>query len=490
MTVILKTSTLQNILHNGQAAQRAKQEAHIQKALASGNTAQLVRGPGGLYSDRGVEQAFLTMFVKPHGLASWLPQFPTLSDHPRYGMIGGLSQEQGAEPNEICEDGPTGFMVNGYTTARFGRIIRSTQTIEPGTVIRRIRRGELQDLFVVGNLLTPEAAGKLYPNGLNTNDVLDLVTKSQMVIAGGLMNRRQHRLLWTGDAANNVGNGYIEPPGLLNQLVTGQVDADTNTPLPSQDPLIIDFAKATVAAGNLWDEMERAEQYVHQKTMDTVGDATFLIAMRPEVWADLTEFAPAQRAIIGATSVLTPANVRVNIDGATLLGMRDDMRQLGQITLNGRVYSVVEDNAMPYLTQTQDAALQANGMLSSVVFLPVTVGGNIPATFTEYLDFSAMSAEIQGLPTASHFWTDGGQFTWAYSGNKWCYNLTLRNESRFVCRVPGLAFRIDQVQAVPRHIPIDPYATIHGTVDASPNHDFGGVQNRANWSATNNAPWA
>ena len=73
------------------------------------------------------------------------------------------------------------------------------------------------------------------------------------------------------------------------------------------------------------------------------------------------------------------------------------------------------------------------------------------------------------------FWTDGGLFSWAYEGIKWCYKLSVKTEQRIVLRTPQLAGKI-------QHIKYSPLQHLRSPYPASEYFFDGGTSTRATGS--------
>jgi hypothetical protein len=356
--------------------------------------------------------------------------------------------------------------------AQFGRVARSTETIEMDKVMLKYNRGESTDLRLIGQLL---GMGDLNPAGLNEAQVVDMVTMSQMVNAAVRLERELCRHSWVGSPANNnLGGGYKEFPGLDNQIAIGQVDAQTNTSCPSLDSDVKDFNYNDVCGTTLdiVEYMSMLEYFIYSLASDTgVQPVQWVWVMRPQLWYELTACWPCKYN----TNRCLTANVGesvVRVDGRENITDRDNMRQAMTIDVNGRNYPVILDNCIDEASNQTTGNLEAGQFASSIYFIPLSITGNFPVTYLEYLDYRQAASDTALLRGREDFWTDRGIYSWAIENQKWCYELTVKTEMRIVLRTPQLAGRIDNVMYSPMQHLRDPMPT-------SPYHVDGGVSLRS-----------
>jgi hypothetical protein len=146
------------------------------------------------------------------------------------------------------------------------------------------------------------------------------------------------------------------------------------------------------------------------------------------------------------------------------------MRRSMTIEVNGRVYPVVTDDGIHEATNITNGNLLAGQYASSIYFVPLTVAGNFPVTYREYLDYrspiaNANSALLRGR---QDFWSDDGVYLWFIENNKYCYKLGLKTEQRIVLRTPQLAGKIQNVM-------YEPLQHLRSSDPASPYFSDGGV---------------
>lgn len=427
--------------------------AMTQKDAAAGLTAQPLHGQAGLFNTPGLDNQVISTVVRPMGIGSIIPAFPSLDTNPKFGILAGVSDDIGSEPVNVCDDAPTGTYQVGTQSAAFGRVTRDTETIDIGQVNLKLNRGDFTDLMLNGALLGGTERGLQYPSNLNDGNLLNILTQSQMVNAGVRMQRKLTVLNWYGDPVNNTGNGgYKEYPGLASQISTGKVDADDGvTALPTIDSLVIDAAFTDIASYDMVGALAQAENYIYQLGQDTVGEFTAAFFMNSTFWQQITEVYPCQYNTGSCAASLDGTSAsRVVIDGRENIMERDAMRRGMYIVINGRTYPVVVDSGIHLVDNTEDATNVPVGQYASdLFFAPLTIAGGLPVLYYQYVDFQAAGSDISLLNNTQSFWTDGGRFYWATEFNNYCYKLKIRVEPRIILRTPQLAFRIDNLLSNP-----------------------------------------
>lgn len=455
-------------------------------ALAAGHAGTLLHGPGGMLNTPGLSMALISTHVKSRGLGYLLPAFPTNETTPYFGFITGFGGETGDEPNAPCDDAPTGYMKSGTLTAKLGHISRDTQTIRLSDTIKKINRSDFTDLTLLNSVLNNEAAGTLYPPSLNEQGMLDMVTKAEQVIAGVNMERKLAQLLWSGDAtgANDTpGGGYIEFPGLDNQIVTGQVDAETNAAMAAADSLVLNFGYQDVATSDIVEFMEEAEDFNYNLAEDTgIGPVEGVLVMRPNAFRALTSVWPIQYNTQPEMAIIAGSEARVIIDARANITDRDAMRNNLYLDLNGKRFNVVLDTGIVEENNaTNPGDLNAYEYASAIYYIPLRVIGGLPVTYWEYLDYQLAVPQEQLLQGLQMWWTDAGRWLWSMDGKFTCFKLKMETDPRIVLRTPHLAWKIQNVK----------YTRMVALRDPDPDNQYwvnGGVSTR-NLSPTQYAAW-
>jgi len=480
-------SQISDVLEKQTAILANMQEKEMLTKVASTNTAPLIFGSGGLMSNPGNERDVITAYVRPSGLVSELPAFGSVVENPMYATITGVEGDGASPATNPCDANPSGFIQGCTLTAQFGRTAFDTQTIEFDKVMLQVNRGVMTDLQLRGRLLGLE---NLSLSGLNDSDVLDIVTASEMVKVGMLMQRGTttqmglNRQCWQGNIANNTtGGGYKEFPGLDSQIATGQKDAVSGSLCPASDSFVKDFAYDNVDGSGTLDIVEYVammefNSYYNAEKMG-LNPVEWVLVMRPELWQEFTAVWPIAYNTNRGASVLS-GNNRLVVDGGQMIQQRDAMRRGMTIEINGRTHKVVTDTGIYEANNTNDGNVPAGSFASSIYFVPLSITGGFPVTYVEYVDYRQGARDTALLQNKQNFWTDGGAFSWALSEQRWCYQLSAKTEQRIVLRTPQLAGRIDNVLYAP-------LAHLRESVPGSPYEFDGGVSTRT--AATTYATW-
>jgi hypothetical protein len=432
---------------------------------ASTQTATLLHGPGGIFNVLGTDPTVISAYVRPfQSIATVLPLVPNNDTNPQYASFTGFTADEGSQPVLVCDPAPTNDMKSCYLTAQFGLDRQDTKTIEPGAIIRRVNRGDFEDLNFAGQVL---GLDNVTPAGLDGDAIISLVTMAAMVGAAASSQKRLVRQFWQGVVANQG-----EFPGLDVQIATGQVDAKVNQACPALDSDVKNFAYNEVGGTGL-DIAEYLEmlEFFLVNNADGMGlDVEWVIAMRPQLWQRLTSIWPVKYNTVPEDLILaaTTGN-RITIDGTDMTSQRDAMRRSMTITINGTDYPVIKDIGIAEANNITDGNLDAGQFASSIYMVPLRVNG-VGATERQHLDYRDWNGQIV-QPAKQDFWTDDGVYSWAISTANWCHTFALRTEQRIVLRTPQLAGRIDDVMYQPLQHTRSPFTD-------SPYHVDGGVSIR------------
>lgn len=445
------------------------------KSVAAFSTGTPLHGTGGLWASPGLDRMVVSAYVAPEGIGAVLAKIPTVDENPLFGTLVGFSADVGSEPTNICDDAPVGYMLGCNLTARFGVVRRDTQTIDYSRVALRLNRGDFKDLVLAGQVL---GLSGLTPSNLNQTQILNIQTAADMVTAGALADRKLSRDLWQGTVAAGTF------PGLDVQIAEGQIDAETQTACPAVDSLVLDFNYNAVdgSSPSIVRYLSTAAMYIESLADSTkMAPVDLRIAMRPQLWYELTDVWAQAYHSSGARAAESGAQIFV--DGREMIAIRDQMRRDKTITINGKDYGVITDTEIFEHNSTNNGSLDPGEFAGSIYGIPLTVGGSIPATFIEYVDFRQADLDLRAVPGLSPlaFWTDNGFFSWTETTDKWCRKYSLLARPRIVLRTPQFAFRVDHVKYVPlKHL--------RDTQPGSEYHEAGGVSGRV--ADTYHAVWS
>ena len=428
----------------------AESDSVVEKTPAYSHNATVLHGQGGLFSN-SLERDVITAHMRPFGIGNHLPLFPSTEEDPRFGSITGFSADIGSEPATVCYDAPTNYIKGCNLTARFGLLRRDTNTIDFDKVMLTKNRGDFRDLQLRGRLLGMEG---LAPGKLTDEQVLDIITKAEMVGAGVSAERKMSQYLWQGTLASG---GF---PGLDVQIATGQKDADTNILCPALDSDIKDFNYAAIdgTVRDIVDYLSMLCYYLEHNAQGMGLDPVeWVIVMRPELWFELSAVWPCRYMTNKCSSNNVNLPVASVINDNVNVSLRDAMRNGHFIDVNGRRYNVVEDTGIYERNSTNDANLRPGEYASSIYVVPLTIQGNFPVTYREYLDYRQGAGDVALLGGKEMFWTDDGIYSWAIEQIKWCYKLSLKTEQRVILRTPQLAGKIQKIKYTPLQHLREPY---------------------------------
>lgn len=421
------------------------------KAPANVNTAPLLTQPNGMFAISGMENDIISLHLSPMGLGAAIPAIAGNVDDPRFGFLTGFSDDIGSEATAPCGDAPTGYMKSGTLSARFGRVMRQTNTIEIDKLLHQ-KRGVNTDLRLLNNVFNGDVGMNMA--NMDQGQLLDLVVKSEMVGVGVRFERKLATLLWSGSPANNTAQGgYMEFPGLDNQIATGHVDAESNVALPSADSDIKNFAYNLVDGTTLdiVEYLSMLEFYLRHKAERTnMLPVSWAVVMRPELWFELSAVWPCRYLThrCSTDSGTNPVVINDNVN----VQMRDAMRNGNYIDINGRRYPVITDDGIFEHTNVNNANVPAGSYASSIYMVPLRVRGSFPSLYWEYIDYRQVQAQVAPLGAGVRnvpFWTDNGRFLWVYRENGYCFDLQAKTEPRVVLRTPHLAGKIQNVRYTP-----------------------------------------
>lgn len=423
------------------------------KAPGQQHNAMLLQQPGGMFSTAGLATDVISTHVAPRGLGAMIPALPSDVDDPRFGFLTGFSDDIGSEPVFPCDDAPTGYMKGATLTAQFGRLARQTNTIEVDKLLHR-KRGANNNLRLMNAMLTGNV-GMPSMSSMTEADVLNLVVKAEMVSVGVRAERKLARMFWSGSSSVQTAHGgYKEFPGLDSQIATGQVDAESNTLVPSADSMIYNFNFRDID-GTVLDIVEilsMAEFQLRDLADRTnMNPVTWVIAMRPEAWFELSAIW-ACRYLTHRCAAPGVTGLSINITGSEQITMRDEMRSGNYIIINGNRYQVVLDDGIFEYTNATNANVPGGHWASAIYFVPIRVRGNFPALYWEHIDYTELQRQLSPLGAGMRntpFWTDNGRWLWVYRENGYCFDLQVKTEPRVILRTPHLAAKIQNVRYSP-----------------------------------------
>jgi hypothetical protein len=422
-------------------------------------TTNWIHGPGGILGSCALEQQVVSARITPTGLSSVLPLQMTRTTNPEFAFITGMESSGDAEPTTECANCPSGITQSCIQIAQLGRVCRETKELDIDRTIKRINRGEI-DYELINDILGLEPRDVYQAvQSMDFNTILNVATAWAMIEVGSMFQQALVPMTFQGNPGNNVGTGYLEFPGLDLLISQNYVDAHTGANCAALDADVKSFDWADVglvdANGNfrIVTYLSWLEQFVYYNSVRMrLQPATWIFAMRAELWHMLTEIWPiVYQTSRGLTAV--PPGTQLVLDATDATRMRDEMRRGMYIDINGRRHGVViDDGIVEYNEATGQGNLVAGQFASNIYMIPLTVRGNIDATYYEALDFRATAPELAAAPgglLANRFWTDDGRFLWTIDQANWCYVLLGKIEPRIILRTPMLSGKIEYVAYTP-----------------------------------------
>ncbi len=423
-----------------------------------------LHGPGGLFNRRELDNPVMSMVMGPMmGVANALPVFngarnlgnsdyggrDTEYDTYITGVTAGDVDDFDNQPTTACADGPVGGLKKLCTLVNpFGNYSGATREVQQ---TRAGRLADRVDDFVLQLLNSPIMQGVFgVPSNTPTlanalaNEVAERIFES---VVG--FQRMFAPRVWIGSPANNSGERR-DIVGLNIHINAGnKIDALSGAVCRAADSDIKDFGFDVIGGNgrNIMEYIEMADRYVQWNARKQgFGRVDGFIAMRPELWLELTEIIPVQKyqRVLAVINQVTNGRAIVNANGA--YDDRNAMRESLLIPVNGRLIRVVEDDTIPELGPDDNAALIDGQYASDIYFIPENALG-IPLTFWEFFNHGNNQANtIQQLAgSALTFTTDGGMFRWFVDFQRGCLKLNYVFSPRLRMRAPQLAWRITNV---------------------------------------------
>lgn len=438
-----------------------------QKALVSSTpTTTYGHGPGGLFSSPALERPLISAFILPReGLQSLLPVYSSMFASPLYGLITGVTATTGTEPTGPCDDFPIGGLMKLCTQSSvFGRVGRQTRVFELDRAGLLNNRGEHQDFQFVGNVLggTASPNAPTIPAGLDS--ALNTEVGKALFELAVSWQRDFARDFYAGNPTNNTsGGGRKYYRGLDILINTGYRDTETGVACPAADSIVRSFGNLEIATngGTLVRQITNIYRNLRYAARGAGLDPVkWAIVMPWSMFYEVTEVWPCAYLTYRCTNL--NAGSTNFVDGNDAIRLRDEMRgniydRTGQyLLIDGERVQVVLDDGI-------DApGVGAGTFRSSIYFVPLTVLGNRPVTFMEYLDYDAPNGAMDMAralaPAGSYKTSDNGRFLWHMKPpTNYCVQMMAKSETRLILRTPHLAGRLTNIQYTPIAHERDPF---------------------------------
>lgn len=427
-----------------------------------------LHGTGGLFNRRDRENPVFSAMMAPNaGVAENIPVFNGARNLDNQfggtdwafeslitGQTAGALDSFANQPTLPCQDGPVAGLLKFCSLAntlghykmstREVQIIRAGRTSDPVDALAVQVANEMPDLVT-----TTIGMGKFTGIPSLQNAANNELSSRIWEMALGLQ-RMFYPRVFSGSPTNNVGEA-MDIVGLDVHINAGnKVDSSSAQVCTSANSDVKSFGNALVgSATNIMRYIEMCDAFsMYNATRQGLGVPTYMIAMRPELWQEITEIIPVQvlQKVIAAINNVT--NGRATVNGKEMLDDRNAMRESMMIPVNGRLLRVVLDDT---IAETNLGNLSGIPTYASTIYgIPMTVLGGYPVTFWEY--FNQDNAQAQAIQLAANgltWTTDGGLFRWTSEFAKGCLKLNAEFMPRLRMRTPQIAWRIDSVAYQP-----------------------------------------
>lgn len=425
-----------------------------------------LHGPNGLFNRRDRENPVFSAIMSPMmGVAEALPVFNGArnldnnfggTDAAFESLITGVTAGNldtfSNQPTAPCQDGPVGGLLKFCSMVNtFGNYKMATREVE---ITRAGRVADMTDAFSVqvANQFPPGLFA--VPSGLpSLQNAVNNELASRVWEMGISFQRMFAPRVFTGSPANNNGTA-TDIVGLDIHINSGnKIDAASQQICTAANSDVKNFGSAVVSGSattsNIMRYIEMCDAFsVYRARRQGLGTPEYIIAMRPELWFELTQVIPIQKYLQAIAQVNIITNARANIDMETVYNDRNSMRENHLIPVNGRMIRVVEDDTIP---ETNLGVFAGVNRYSSTIYgIPLTVLNGYPVTFWEYFNHSnAQANAIQQVAGQLTWTTDGGMFRWFADFARGCLKLNAVFTPRLRMRTPQIAWRINAVAYEP-----------------------------------------
>lgn len=425
-----------------------------------------LHGPAGLFNRRDRDNPVFSAISSPMmGVADALPVFngarfldnnfggtDATFESLLTGVTAGELDEFANQPTAPCTDGPVGGLLKFCSLVNpYGNYRMSTRELE---IDRAGRVADMVDAFSV-------QVANTFPQGL-------FAVPSDTPTIGNAVNNELAARIWEmvlgfqrmfaprvfiGSPANNNGERR-DIVGLDIHINSGnKFDALTQANCSAANSDVKNFGLDIVGGSgrNIMQYIEMADAVVtHKARRQGLGTPEYIVALRPELWQEITEIIPVQKYERVLAVINRVTNGRGNVDARDVFNERNGMRDSMLIPVNGRFLNVVVDDTIPETTPNQNANLLPGQYASTIYGIPLTVLGGFPVTFWEWFNHgNAQETFIQQRAAGLTWTTDGGMFRWFSDFAKGCLKLNAKFTPRLRMRTPQIAWRIDNVAYAP-----------------------------------------
>jgi len=423
-----------------------------------------LHGQGGLFNRRDRENPVFAAMMTPNaGVADALPVFNGARNLDNQfggtdwafeslitGQTAGNLDTFANQPTTPCQDGPVAGLMKFCSLANtLGNYKMSTREVD---IFRAGRASDMTDAFTVQ--VANEFPKSVFGTPTGTPSLQNAVSNELASRIWEMINGFQRMFyprVFSGNPANNVGTA-MDIVGLDIHINSGnKVDSLSGSSCTAANSDVKNFGSQLVnnTTANIMRYLEMMDAFVVYKARrQGLGTPEYLIAMRPELWQELTKVVPAEQYLEVMAIANGVTNARVTVDATSLQNARDAMRSNMLLPLNGRMVRVVLDDT---IAETNLGNLSGIPTYSSTIYgIPLTVLNGYPVTFWEYFNHDNEQARTIQMAANGLTWTtDGGMFRWTSEFAKGCLKLNATFSPRLRMRTPQIAWRLDAVAYQP-----------------------------------------
>ena len=351
-------------------------ELKSEKAAGTTPTFQPGHGNGGLFSNSDLDASLYGAFVLPnYGLYAALPKYPTVLEYLLAGIVTGITDTTGSEPDGLCDDPPyAGLMKLCQQAYPLGRFSRMSRVGELNAFGKMRGRGEQSDLTLYGN------PGDSLPGTPATVGGNPLQSESEkMLFELGIAWMRDFApQIFTGTPTDNSaksGTKYFY--GLDSLINTGYKDAISGTACAAADSLVLSFGDVNIgtAAGgaalvNMVTQMIW-ELWLNRATEMNLAPVVGALVMRPQLFHILTSYWACTYATYRCN---TSSNDTSTVMSTDALAMRAEMRQGNYLLVDDQKIPVITDSAVAYTSAADFQTRFLTGFLMDDGFVVSVTG--------------------------------------------------------------------------------------------------------------------
>lgn len=435
----------------------------LQKATlaASANAMAKPLNELGFFVDAELERPVINATLSPiYSLVNILPVLPANTAKTKFAFITAFGgDETGTQPDYPCDDPET---INDDISAckiqfEFARKALRTKTGEIDELITVASRGVYDDFYFIGDLRGVSATPAQQLTANDRDLIVAGAVRKQFSFMGRTWQKWLMKKVWEGDPANNTTNGGYKEFYGLNSLVigdyagsslplTGTTDASNCAALNSDVKDFTDYGDGIVGgSGSIFQVMQELEHTLFMRAQQMGLQVETAIVMPAVHWNEITKVLPCEMAGDGCSGATVNANDGGN--GLFNVAMREEMRRSMRVTLNGRSYPVILDDAITYTYAAANTSYTAD-----IFFLPLTANGE-PVLYLEHKNYALVSQTLRPVSRANmnlmEGFSDGGRYLFKVQENSFCFEVQGKTEPRLIFRAPHLAGRIQNVEVRP-----------------------------------------